>query len=192
MCVCLLEGLPSFTLEEPLLLTAWASVTDVILEWRKCPGEPEILRNCLEPVGTQRRLVCVGGTYPRPGHTGAGAPRPRTWALHPSSLSISELVWPRLCHLDLAEGQVPKMSFGENQMGLGTALKAAVFCVTASQKGKSPTAPLGSPPGLRRRCKVVRPLPPGQWGGNRAWGSHPCVPGVCTACTYPGDPLLPE
>lgn len=140
---------------------------------------------------SEETCVC-GGTYPRPGHMGAGAPRPRTWALHPSSLSISELVWPPLCHLDLAEGQVSKMSFGENQMCLGTALKAAVFCVTASQKGKSPTAPLGSPPGLRRRCKVVRPLPPGQWGGNRAWGSHPCVPGVCTACTYPGDPLLPE
>lgn len=113
LCMCLLEGLPSFTLEEPLLLTAWASVTDVILEWRKCPGEPEILRNCLEPVGTQRRLVREG-TYPRPGPMGAGAPRPPAWVLHPSSLSLS-LCGPSSVILTWQRGRFPKCLLGRTK-----------------------------------------------------------------------------
>lgn len=85
------------------------------------------------------------GTHSRPGHTHAGAPRPPLRALRPSSLSVSELVWPWPGHLDFAEGQFPKMSFGQNQMRLGTVLRATVFYVAASQNREEPHWPHWDP-----------------------------------------------
>lgn len=162
--VCLLEGLPSLPLEEPLSSGRhlWLGVS-----WSG--GSVGGAGHPLEPYGVLRRLLGKG-TCPRPGHLGAGAPGTTPWALSPPSLPLG------LCGSGpvLSTPSLGRVAGSKNVFWVEPDMPGMVLRVTVYVAGFPQVGPTGIPPGLRGRFRVGKQVPPVRWRQGRGQALWRC------------------